>query len=199
MTEDIQSAAASASEPALALRAKPQERLDATRFDQAQVIQADRDAAGRVDTFNRVDLKLGLLDDWPIVQELARARLSGIPRECLPKSIGRLHLSERLADGQRMCAHSHYVETGHPLYWPEAFSQYDDSDPYCLEHAIELAESDSSWCQTCVAASLAMPTDQHGETVLDRMADHAENGTMPPEFRADLRALLTLAKTRGGA
>jgi hypothetical protein len=38
-----------------------------------------------------------------------------------------------------------------------------------------------------------LPTDRHGHTVLDRMRDHAENGTMPPEFREDLRALLALA------
>lgn len=38
-----------------------------------------------------------------------------------------------------------------------------------------------------------LPTDRYGETALDRISDHAENGTMPPQFREDLRALLALA------
>lgn len=38
-----------------------------------------------------------------------------------------------------------------------------------------------------------LPTDRYGMTVLDRMRDAAENGTMPPEYRKDLFALLDLA------
>ncbi|WP_422057687.1 hypothetical protein [Sphingomonas sp.] len=72
----------------------------------------------------------------------------------LPSDIGRLHLGEGKSDGERLCSHGHAVPEGHPLYWPQLMGQYDDSDPYCLEHAIELAVSDNSWC-ICNAGDLA--------------------------------------------
>jgi hypothetical protein len=37
-----------------------------------------------------------------------------------------------------------------------------------------------------------LPRDKHNETAIDRLTDHAENGTMPPQFREDLRNLLAL-------
>jgi hypothetical protein len=74
-----------------------------------------------------------------------------------PETIGRLHLSDKLSDGERFCAHSHDIAEGHPVYWPQALGQYDDIDPYCLAHAIEQAESDSGWCETCIAASFVTP------------------------------------------
>jgi len=39
---------------------------------------------------------------------------------------------------------------------------------------------------------LGLPQDRYGETAIDRIGDHAENGTMDPQFREDLRALLSL-------
>lgn len=35
-----------------------------------------------------------------------------------------------------------------------------------------------------------MKEDRYDETAIDRIRDHAENGTMPPQFREDLRVLL---------
>jgi hypothetical protein len=135
-----------------------------------EVTQADREAAARYERLTCpavADVIVsGAADGMQLVQAFARHRISALaaleqptPPEtrlsgALPKSIGRLHLGERCADGDRMCHHSHYVEAGHPLYWPQMMGQYDDSDPYCLEHAIELAESDSSWCEHCVNAVL---------------------------------------------
>lgn len=35
-----------------------------------------------------------------------------------------------------------------------------------------------------------LPTDKYGETAFDRLTDYAENGTMEPQRRADLRTIL---------
>lgn len=75
--------------------------------------------------------------------------------DSLPKQIGRLHLGERLSNGERLCADGHDIPAGHPMYWPEQISQYDDSDPRCLAHAIELTESDQGWCPCRVDAANA--------------------------------------------
>ncbi|GEM71750.1 hypothetical protein SAQ01S_15160 [Sphingomonas aquatilis NBRC 16722] len=68
-----------------------------------------------------------------------------------PLEIGRLHRGERRSDGERLCSHSHAVPAGHPLYWPQQISQYDDSDPLCLQHAIEQAVDDNGYCEKCTA------------------------------------------------
>lgn len=57
--------------------------------------------------------------------------------ETYPPHIGDLHLGDRQSDGERLCSHGHPVPEFHPLYWPQQIGQYDDSDPCCLEHAIE--------------------------------------------------------------
>lgn len=44
----------------------------------------------------------------------------------------------------------------------------------------------------------SLPTDKYGETAIDRIRDHAENGTMPPQFREDLRTLLRLTAEQDG-
>lgn len=71
----------------------------------------------------------------------------GSPTVCavFPKTIGRLHLGERRSDGGRLCNWNHDVPVGHPLYWPEQISQYDDSDPCCIEHAIEQYVSEAGY------------------------------------------------------
>ena len=54
--------------------------------------------------------------------------------------IGDLIQGERLSDGERECdGGGHDIAFGQPMYWPHAVSQYDDSDPFCREHAIERA------------------------------------------------------------
>lgn len=73
--------------------------------------------------------------------------------DALPKHIGRLHLGERFSNGERLCAEGHDIPAGHPMYWPEQIGQYDDSDPCCLEHAIDLTESDQGWCPCRIAAA----------------------------------------------
>jgi hypothetical protein len=57
--------------------------------------------------------------------------------EAYPKTIGRRHLGGSRSDGDRLCNEGHDVPAGHPLYWYEPMGQYDDSDPCCLEHAID--------------------------------------------------------------
>lgn len=113
----------------------------------------------------------------------------------LPKEIGRLKLGERPADNERYCHDAHVVPDGAPLYWPRDMGPNDDSDPRCLEHAIELAESDSGWCQTCISRDLAAEPDGlsqgEGETdgtealigKLDRVYDQLTPGAIE---RADL-------------
>lgn len=65
--------------------------------------------------------------------------------QAYPVSIGRLHLGEKRSNGERLCNWGHEVLVGHPLYWPQAISQYDDSDPCCIEHAIEQYASEAGY------------------------------------------------------
>lgn len=87
---------------------------------------------------------------WAIIAQGPAAALTrraggdAIPAGALPQHIGRVHLGKRRSDGERMCSHGHEVSAGHPLYWPEQISQYDDSDPLCLAHAIEQLECDNA-------------------------------------------------------
>lgn len=53
--------------------------------------------------------------------------------------VGDLH-RKGVSDGERLCSHGEAIPEGEPLYWMQAISQYDDSDPYCFEHARERAE-----------------------------------------------------------
>lgn len=55
--------------------------------------------------------------------------------------IADLALGAWRSDGDRLCAWGHEIPEGEPLYWPaNPSSQYDDSDPHCLNHAIERAQ-----------------------------------------------------------
>jgi hypothetical protein len=76
---------------------------------------------------------------------LALLSTAASEREALPAMIGRLQLGDKSSDGERLCSHSHAVPASHPLYWPVQISQFDDSDPCCLAHAIEQAESEQDW------------------------------------------------------
>ncbi|MGK2908553.1 MAG: hypothetical protein ACSLE1_01915 [Sphingobium sp.] len=110
-----------------------------------------------------------------------------------PEVIGRLQRGDHASDGERLCNDGHEVPAGHPLYWHQQTSQYDDSDPYCLEHAIDLAVSDNGWCQTCIGRDLATtPTDNTG--LIERLAqwlhdecdfDEAWTGRSWPEHPED--------------
>lgn len=73
----------------------------------------------------------------------------------LPKQIGRLGLGDKPTDNETYCNDGHVIPDGSPIYWPYDMSEYDDRNGYCLEHAIGLAESDSSWCQVCISRDLA--------------------------------------------
>lgn len=73
-----------------------------------------------------------------------KARI-GVLRGAFPKEIGRRHLGERVSDGERRCDWEHDIPAGHPLYWLEQFGQYDDSDPVCIEHAIEQYASETGY------------------------------------------------------
>lgn len=73
--------------------------------------------------------------------------------DALPEQIGRLHLGDRVSDGHRLCSWGHEIPAGHPLYWPEQISQYDDSDPCCLAHAIEQSESEQGYGVSAVPSA----------------------------------------------
>ncbi len=62
-----------------------------------------------------------------------------------PQAVGRLILDGRLSDGEVRCGWDHDVPAGHPLYWPPQIGKYDDSDPCCLEHAIEQYASETGY------------------------------------------------------
>jgi hypothetical protein len=87
-----------------------------------------------------------VLHSWAAdVQKVAPAIVTSLRQaEAYPQHIGDLHLGDRRSDGERLCSHDHPVMQGHPLYWPQQISQYDDSDPCCLEHAIERYADHSS-------------------------------------------------------
>lgn len=87
------------------------------------------------------DLMQGGTGRGVIADEVA---IDAVPADVFPATIGRVHLGERRSDGERLCNHGHPVPAGHPLYWPQQISQYDDSDPLCLAHAIDQLESDNA-------------------------------------------------------
>jgi hypothetical protein len=106
-------------------------------------------------------------DDPLEAVEYVRAALRSRPAsDGLPAFIGSLHLSEKRASGERMCADGHVVPEGHALYWPQPMGQYDDSDAYCLTHAIEKSESEQWWPRPA--------SDGAVERVSQNLQDHME-------------------------
>jgi hypothetical protein len=91
-------------------------------------------------------------------------------RAFLPERIGRLTLGERLSD-EHYCGGSHDIPAGQPIYWQERCGEHpDDIDGFCLACAISQAESDASWCECSVDASLSPQPD----TMHDDLAEAAK-------------------------
>lgn len=80
--------------------------------------------------------------------------------ERLPQNIGRLHLGDRVSDGEGCrCNWDHDIPGGQALYWPEQMGRHDDSSPLCLEHAIEQYANDTG-CGASAGSDLKLGAAQ---------------------------------------